>query len=551
MRFLVVVFFIFIAIQSSAQENPQNNEGQLHGNFQADIQYYNKDSSIGAPIVPEKLLMNSYANFNYSRGKFAAGVRFEGYMNTLQGFPNEGGKNNGFGVPIRWAIYKADELEITVGNYYDQFGSGLIFRSYEDKNLGYDNAMDGVKLKYEPFRGIALKGIIGYQRLYFEKGPGIVRGVDGEINLNEAISFLSTKLTQIIFGGSFVSKYQKDEDPIYKLPENVGAFAGRMNITHGKVAVSAEYAYKINDPSGDNNFIYKPGEGLIFNASYSQKGLGILFSAKRLDNMSFRSDRNANLNNLSINYLPSITKTHTYNLAAMYPYATQPNGELGAQAEVMYKIPKESLFGGRYGTGINVGFSRANNIKKIALNDTIGIGERGTDGYKSDWFDVGDEIFFQDFNIEINKKFTDKISTIITYQNLIYNYDILRGTSGHGSVYSDVVIVDFTYKFRSDYSLRTELQHMYTKQDQRNWAMGLMEFTIPNWFFTVFDQWNYGNEDANKRIHYFSAGFGYIKNANRIQITYGKQREGIMCVGGVCRAVPASNGVMVSISSTF
>ena len=40
------------------------------------------------------------------------------------------------------ATYTIDGLEITAGNFYEQFGSGLIFRSYEEKGLGIDNAMD-------------------------------------------------------------------------------------------------------------------------------------------------------------------------------------------------------------------------------------------------------------------------------------------------------------------------------------------------------------------------------------------------------------------------
>jgi hypothetical protein len=34
-------------------------------------------------------------------------------------------------------------------------------------------------------------------------------------------------------------------------------------------------------------------------------------------------------------------------------------------------------------------------------------------------------------------------------------------------------------------------------------------------------------------------------------MSYGKQRAGIFCVGGVCRNVPASNGFAISITSSF
>ncbi len=57
----------------------QNDMGSVHGNFQIDAQYYNPDSLIGAPKVPEKMLSNAFGNINYQRGKFSAGVRYEAY----------------------------------------------------------------------------------------------------------------------------------------------------------------------------------------------------------------------------------------------------------------------------------------------------------------------------------------------------------------------------------------------------------------------------------------------------------------------------------------
>ena len=132
---------------------------------------------------------------------------------------------------------------------------------------------------------------------------------------------------------------------------------------------------------------------------------------------------------------------------------------------------------------------------------------------------------------------------------MIYNYDVLRGITGHGNVYAHIGIVDMTYKFENSTALKTEFQHMYTKQDEGSWALGMIEYSLPGWFFTVFDNWNYGNPESKK--HYYSIGFGHISGGTRIQLSYGKQRAGVMCIGGVCRNVPASNGVSVSISSTF
>jgi hypothetical protein len=220
---VLIILGILINLKNEAFSQGLN-AGEIHGNFQLDAQYYNPDSAIGALPVPEKFLMNSFTNLIYTNGDFSAGVRFESYLNTMLGFDP---RYEGNGFPYRYASFNRDNFSITVGNYYEQFGSGLIFRSYEERGLGFDNAMEGVRVKYTLLKGIHLKGIIGKQRLYFKQGQGIVRGFDGEMALNELIPSFQEKKTKVYIGGSFVSKYQVDQDPIYVLPENVGAWAAK------------------------------------------------------------------------------------------------------------------------------------------------------------------------------------------------------------------------------------------------------------------------------------------------------------------------------------
>ncbi len=551
MRKIIILFLSLFSLGIFSLYAQENNGGHINGNFQSDIQYYIEDTEIGAVAVDENVLVNSWANFAYTQENFSAGFRYEGYLNSLLGYPNMGGINDGVGIPIKWAMFTNDNLEITIGNYYEQFGNGLIFRSYEEKTLGVDNAMMGFRVKYTIASGVYLKGIIGKQRYYWDYGPGIIRGIDGEIQFNDLISLLAESKFRFSLGGSFVSKFQEEENPIYYLPQNVGSGAGRINMSYKGFNVSSEYAYKINDPSPENNYIYKPGQAFLVNATYSQKGFGVILGTKWVDNMLFRSDRNATLSDLTINLMPEISKNHTYTLPAFYPYASQPVGEWGVKANVFYKIPKKSLIGGKYGTTISLYYSRVHDIDRTRFSDTIPISSPGTIGYDTDLFSIGEDLFYQDMTIEISRKWNKKFYTNFSYINLLYNYNVLRGVSGHDDVYANIGIVDMTYKIKRGIAIRTEFQGMFTDQDEGNWGLGLIELTIPKWFFTVFDNWNYGNPDENDRPHYMSVGFGHVSGGNRIQLTYGKQREGVMCIGGVCRNVPASNGFSLSISSTF
>ena len=547
-RKVYTIFILSVVLSPIFAKSQTIGGGQIHGNFQMDAQYYLKDSLIGAPNVPEKLLMNGFANIIYSNGNFNAGIRFESYQNAMLGFDP---RYKGNGIPYRFASYTNDGLQVTVGNFYDQFGSGMVFRTYEERSLGYDNAMDGIHVKYKPYKGIELKGLIGNQRFFFDKGVGIVRGFDGNFFINDIFGLDAMK-TKYTIGGSFVSKYQPSSDPVYNLPENVGAYAGRLNITRSGFGIMGEYAYKINDPNASNNMIYKHGEGLFVSTSYSQKGLGVILSAKRIDNMDFRSDRNEVGNVLIINYLPALTKQHAYTLTAMYPYGTQPNGEIGYEGSIMYNIKKDSWLGGSYGTKVSVNYSLANSIDKQKLNDTIAIGTDGTLGYKSDFFKMGDKKYFEDFNIEINRKFSKSIKAILTYAYITYNKDIIEGHPGAPTIFANIVVLDISYKFNTTNTLRMELHSLMAKQDEHDWAMCLLEYTIaPKWFFSVADLYNYDNPDTKRRFHYYNAAFGFTKGTNRFALSYGKQRQGITCVGGVCRQVPASNGISLTITSSF
>jgi hypothetical protein len=533
-----------ISLAQDAEKKPLDL-GEIHGNFQIDAQYYNPDSAIGAPVVPEKTLMNAFANIIYTRGNFSAGLRYESYLNTLLGFDP---RYKGNAIPFRYATYEDGKLSVTVGSYYEQFGSGLLFRSYEERGLGYDNAMDGVRVKYQPWKGIYLKGLIGKQRFFMEQGPGIVRGFDGEIAFNELIGKWSEAKTKLFLGGSFVSKYQADQDPIYIFPENVGAYGGRFKLVRNRFSLLGEYAYKINDPATINqikgNYNYNSGHGIYLSSAWSQKGLGITFSAKLIDNMNFRSDRAASGNNLLINFLPALTRQHTYNLAAtIYPYATQPNGEISFQGELIYSLKKDTWYGGKYGTTVLINYAQANGL------DTTN--QTGLNTYSVDWSKQG-KLYFSDFNVEINRKLNKQWKMTLFYANFAYNKDVVQGLVGFGTIYSNIEVIDLTYKFSSTKALRIELEGLQTKQDMGDWFAGLLEYSVsPNWFFAGLAQFNYGNPNEAMRLWYPTASLGYIRNATRITLGYGRQRAGIFCVGGICRNVPASNGLTISISSSF
>jgi len=339
---------------------------------------------------------------------------------------------------------------------------------------------------------------------------------------------------------------------------------------YGNWAFSAEYAYKINDPSAINNFIYKEGQALMASLSYSQKGFGAVLQVKRVDNMSFKSNYTGKKNDFDINFIPPINYTHTHSLPSMYTYSTQPNGEMAAQLQVNYTIPKGTALGGKYGTKLAFNMSQVNDIVRDSVMDhgQLVLNKKGTLGYTSPFFAVSKHRFFRDINFEVDKRISKDWHLTAQYINLYYDIETIEGHAGAPPVKANIGFVDVTYKINRKQSLRLELQGLwenevhkgyeYEESDKKDyqkrghWAAALLEYTIsPHWSFSIADKWNYGNPVPEFRDHYFTGSVSYIHDATRIMLSGGRQSEGVVCVGGVCRTVPASSGVSLTVSTSF
>lgn len=542
----LLLFFLFSTPAARSQ-------GHVSGNVQLDGQLSRADSVIGSEDVAEKLLMNARADILYTNGNFNAGLRFEMYQNPMLGFNS---KYKGQGLANYFVGYQGERLSVTAGTFYEQFGSGMILRAYEDRYLGLDNALLGMNVTLRPFDGVTVKALAGKHRYYWEFSNSLVRGVDAEVNFNSLVKALADSKLRMTLGGGFVSKYEEDltmtnpDNPSYKLnfPLNVGAGAVRMDMAYGNWSLQAEYARKGQDPSIMNSFIMKEGDALMVNATYSQKGFSANVQAKRVENMCFKSERLETGEMLYINYIPAITKQHTYAFLTMYPYATQTTGEMGLQGDVMYKIKKSTLLGGKYGTDIHL------NASVITGLDTTAIGGIGTDGYTSNYFGTG-EIHYGDATLEVAKKLSSAMKLTVTGGYQIFN-PIVEGH--HGDLHHNIIAIgDLTWKMNKKNVLRFEVEWLGSDSkydvdvdDKRcgDWIMGLVEYNFTSaWFLSVSDQYAYKDGIGN----YYNVSVGYNHGATRLQLGYGKQREGLLCIGGVCRMVPASNGLTFSLTTSF
>lgn len=567
MKKYLTVLAAFAALASQAQETPQEEKkdyGKIYGGFESNSAWYLNDKGRNLRHPEDPFRSNNYLQLNYEYKNWTVGIQAESYepaalLNYNPGF-------DGTDLGLYFLSYKSRKFDFTVGHFYEQFGSGLIFRAWEDRALGINTALRGGRVVFRPTDDIRLTAIAGRQRSGFHVAEGDIYGFDSDINVSRWMKFESTDLS---FGFSWLGRYEKVDgfEPAL-FDEMTNAFSGRFNFIHDAFYVSGEYDVKTRDAVPDaqlhiNNNFARSGSAILLNFGYSKTGLGIDASVRRIENMLFLSEReptpapdgvstSLNYNDKVLGFIPALTKQHHSNLANIYVYQAQARidyidptvmkaGETGGQIDVFYDFAKDTPIGGKYGTKVAVNLSSWHNLPGRYRFEPV--------NYETNLFGVGKK-YYSDYNIEIKKQLSDKWHTGFYYINQYYD----RLWQGQGSevVRTNIVDAEATYNFTETRSIRFEAEHMWADADRKNWVGGTVEFNFNDRLsLYVWDIYNYGNDDDTQRVHYYNVGGAYRKGASRIGLNYGRQRGGLVCVGGVCRFVPESTGLTVSLSTAF
>ena len=550
MKKKLLLFIISISpfLNITAQEQKKVT---LSGSIQSDMLVPEEDKETGAEKT-EDFLTNTYADLQLQSEYVDAGARLEYMEHPMPGFEKD---FKGWGVPNFWVKGKLGNNELTLGTFYEQFGSGFILRTYEERTLGIDNSLLGGRLLLKPTDGVILKVLSGKQRRYWKWNKALVSGADAEISIDQWVPSMRESGTVLTLGASWVNKYEKNEEKVFvdnthyvHFPKFVNSWDVRANFNHGPWNFLAEYAQKTADPSFANGYIFKKGSAAMLSGSYSNKGLSVLVQAKRSENMSSKS-ADVTGNSSAINYLPAFIQDHTYALAALYAYATQlADGEWAYQTEIGYNFKRNTSLGGKYGMNVKLNYSY---VRGIPHEFADGMERQTLSGvtyvdYKSPFFKWGKETYYQDLNVQVSRRLSHDFLLNLMYMNQRFNKTVVEGEGG--MVHSNIFIADGKYQFSKKTTLRCELQYLTTKQDEKDWVFGLLELSlVPHWMITVSDMWNCGDS----KIHYYQGLVTYNVGSHRIQAGYERTQAGFNCSGGVCRYVPAMKGFFASYNYNF
>lgn len=547
--FLCAAGFMSAGI-ANAQE--PTDYGRLSGSFETNTIWYMPDDkiyNIGNRFPTDRIGSNNYLKLDYSLGKFSAGIQGELYAPVVNGYQEQykGGK-----ITNKYASWTDDNFFVTVGDFYDQYGSGLIFRAYEDRALGVNTAVEGVRAGMNIGDAFAIRAMLGRPRLYMEYAPSWLRGADATLALSSLFGFESQYLA---LEGSYLSQYDQARLDIVNnegqsiLSSDMSAWSARMVYEAAGFSGRLELVGKSPGyylQNGDN-VAYK-GRAQLIELGYSGYGWGISLTGRNVDHMEMKlTDSNelqySGTGNV-LNYIPALTRQYTYSLANLDPFQVKPKGERSGQLDVYYNIRRGSKLGGRYGTKLHV------NASVVYQPSDVFYVLEAPEGAPAMNFAYLDTSF--DFEKQWNKKV--KTTFLFAFQRMMGEERTTIPMNRY------VFAFDGLYKFDTRHSLRLELQYMYAPfvyegeerlVDSRNngdwWAAQLEYSFAPVFSVFVSDMYNYQKE----KIHYYNVGVSYTKSRTRIALSYGRNRAGFVCSGGVCRQMPGYTGFNLSLTTSF
>ena len=537
--------------KKSDEPKRKRNLGHLSGSFETNTIYYVEDSKTGAVVPHNSYGSNNFLKLDYQLGRFSAGVQLEYYPHPLVGTPMQGYEYvmEGFSInnlTEKYISWTDRNYSVTVGDFYEQFGSGLILRAWEDRALGFNNSLGGARVTFNIKDIVEGKVLYAFPRFNLGYLSTQIAGGDLSFSLSNAIGLLDHRLS---LEGSIVNRHFKNlpswyteyrDDYDFDLSKNVISYSGRVNYEYRGLSAKFEYVGKSKDVYLDNmtgEEVFKRGDAQLFEIGYTGSNYAVMAQFRRLNYMQsqlYRPDGGSGSLGLlpgnTINYIPALSPQHTYMLAGLDPNSPQQNGEIGGQIDAFYTFRRGTAIGGKRGLKIH-----ANSARYYSINGTMS--------------KPGTNFYYRDFSFDIDKSWNSKLRTVL--------FVSLQKNAMHGGedvIRQNVFVADVTYKFTPKFSLRAELQYLYaphaegSKEVDGDWVAGLLEASFaPKWSIFVQDMYNHGGSEIN----YYSAGASFTHSFIRIALSYGRNRAGYICSGGVCREMPAYTGGNLAMTLTF
>ena len=580
------IFLLCIMLSASAKSLAQNSDGDdVHATGSNLLRYGTGSTQDAAGNPLDKQYFEEIADTRIFFNNFQLGLRYEmdDPSEVGRSFPAVLGEGQDAELRRRWLSYKKDDVDIQAGDVSALYGRGLAINLFESRPLNYDSWLDGVLGKgvYNiPKDVLDLDAsvkvqAIGGQETFFPidttQPPMNIsaRAANTEFgffkkNLILGATFLQawTSTSQSgPFNSTLVTSRQVNEPDFYA-DLNSGAFEGFLEWTEDRTQVNQLLSQAV-DTSHTGHATY----GAL---SYSNSVVGLTFDYKNY--AYFLEAPNGPYDNvfskLPISSPPEVYKDFTFTEITRTTHAVNFDDELGYQLEAnITAIP--SLI-------IDLDGAASSSHDKYDANGNIvgstSVLPKFTDqGYYPFWeFYAEAEWEFDSTNTLNFVKFAVHHRTDV----IVYNPSTPSATDYRTST---TIAGKFQYETTPNQSFLGILEHQWaydesltTADKQRLNELLTLQYSFnPTLSFggvfdyalfyatgplaideTTFGGWNlplWGNATLNHLPEFF-IGLR-LGEANSLLMSYGAERGGLNCTGGICRVVPPFKGLRFTLTT--
>lgn len=520
-KLLCLTIAALCTLPLSAQIKLGEKGGTIVGSFESNNIGYFNDKVLSTPAPEDHFGSNDYLKVDYNNGRFSAGIQAEAYLPAIQGYEiGQYGKRYKALMPMIYAKWQDKNYSVTAGNLYDQFGNGLIYRSFEDRQLGFNNSLLGLRATYNLGNYFTVKALYGRPRLYNNYQSSWAGGADLSLSLGDIFGLNKGAL---FLEGSYVNRYEKIGDIASQNMLNM--YSARLNFDIAGFNFRGEYVGKGKDFSVDGS----RGKAIYGEVGYFYKKFSVTAAVRALDKMVTPLLSTGVGTGNTLNYLPALTRQYTYMLANLNPYQVNAEGEIGGQIDLYYSY-RSKTNRHRY-WNFHFNYSTYYTLRKSQAK---------TGNHERLW---------QDINFDVERQWNKKLKTTFLYS--FQEWNPYHGYH-HRTYVSNIFVADVQYKFDRKKSLRVEAQYLLSGEYEGDWVAGLAEFNMaPHWSFFVSDMYNLGRGNVGTDKNYYSVGASYTLRRTRFQLSYGRNRAGYICSGGVCRYSPEYTGINFVLTTSF
>ncbi|MCP4548254.1 MAG: hypothetical protein GY835_17475 [bacterium] len=491
-RLLLAAALLLVALPCLGQEIYVQAQNHLEASHDIEVNEF-------ADIAEDWLDLDLYGE------GFRVGIRYSSFLPPDRAVTSTGESSEG--VTHRFAELEFGDSRLRVGTFTKLFGRGLIFRSYENRDLRLDTNLDGFLLEHDGgwWQGCILNGRSagGSMETAERTRQDRFSGADG-----------SATKGPLTLGASFLTIVGTDGEDKPK-PEY---HALRAGLLLGDLQIDWEGARTLPMDGTDG------GRGHILEASWGKGDFSFYGGLKRYRDLAVVSGDGA-----LYNQPPVLIHDHRVTLLGRHPHQLDPNDEKGFLIDAAWSSDLGNFL---------TSYSETRHI-----NGEMGSSDLRESFIEWDGFDM--------FGLESAHWIVDFKKAAV--QNMFYEMDwdyyFTFAADAHWPLLGGTAVAIWEHQHKHSEEIGDFDDEFFSVEYQ----------TQEGLTFSLIGEWL--NWDRDQQIHEgqieertFWGGVQIattLAERHSLRLFAGSRREGQICIGGVCRYEPAFDGVELTLISSF